>query len=645
MFKNKNFLIFFKKWPNKNQWRQFFKVLTKKEKIAFAVFFLLFFFSFLFLLFNFYFKNTKIAPAKGGTHIEGVAGQPRFINPIYANSDVDRDLTELLFSGLMKYDENLNIVPDLAEKYEVNQDGKEYKFYLKKNLFWSDKTPLTTDDIVFTIKAIQNPDLKSPLRANWVGVEVEKVDDLVLRFKIAKPYSAFLENCTLKILPRHIWEKITPENFAFADYNLKPIGSGPYKLKEVKSQPIKSLTIIRNSLYSGEKPNISEIKFLFFDDENSLIKAVNQGKVKGFSLSSPENIDQSWNAYSLALPRYFAVFFNQGNSKVLADKNVRLALNYGTNKKAISEKIVDSPILPEFYGFEAASEIYEYDIEKAKKILEEDSFKDNNNDGLREKTIKKELAFIFKSELKQGSQGKEVEELQRCLGIEITGYFGEKTKQAVINFQEKYAKDILEPGGLKEGTGLVAKATRQKLNEVCFGNPEETLPLKFSLTTVDQPQMVKIAELLKSQWEALGANVEIKKYSLSQLEQDIIKPRNYESLLFGEVLGAIPDPLPFWHSSQEKDPGLNLALYKNEKADGLLEENRKSADSQVRAEKLAAFQNILIKDIPAVFLYSPDYIYLTSKEIKGIAVKKITDPSKRFIGIENWYIKTKRVWK
>ena len=159
-------------------WRQFFKVLTKKEKIAFSLFFLLALGSFIFLSLNFYFKNTKIVPAQGGTHIEGVIGQPRFINPVYANSDADRDLVQLIFSGLMKYDENLQIVPGLAKEYPtIEEDGRVHIFRLKENLVWQDNTPLTADDIIFTIKTIQNPDFKSPLQANWVGVEVEKIND------------------------------------------------------------------------------------------------------------------------------------------------------------------------------------------------------------------------------------------------------------------------------------------------------------------------------------------------------------------------------------------------------------------------------------------------------------------------------------
>lgn len=668
----KNFLSLFKikKWPSKLQWRQFFKVLTKKEKIIFLILFALVVFSFCSLLFIFYIKNTEVKPVRGGTHIEGVIGQPRFINPVYANSDIDRDLVQLVFSGLMKYDRDLGVVPDLAEKYEIEEEGKVYKFYLKENLFWQDKNPITADDVIFTIKTIQNPDYKSPVRGNWVGVEVEKISDLGIKFSLKQPYSSFLENCTVKILPKHIWNNVSPENFPFEIYNLKPVGSGPYKLKEIKQDKkgkVEFLVLTPNPFYFNKKPYISEIKFLFFNSEEELISIAKSGKIKGFSLNYYRNFGKNWNTHYISLPRYFAVFFNPNKSKVLADEKVRRALNYSADKKEIIKKvlglpedstnietkIVNSPILPEIYGFNQPSVIYNFDPEKAKNILEEAGYKDENNDGLREKTIKKEPAFQFKSDLKSGSTGKEVQELQKCLANfsdifpegEITGYFGNKTKEAVIRFQEKYAEEILKPNNSSQGTGLVDKNTRNKLNEICFGKPIETIPLKFSLITVDQPQLVEVANLLKKQWEVIGAKIEIEKLPINQLENDFIKQRNYESLLFGEVSGAIPDLFPFWHSSQKKDPGLNLALYENKEADKLLEEVRKSSNPDLRAEKLNLFQDILIKDSPAVFLYCPDFIYFTSKEISGININKIIDPSKRFSDIENWYIKTKRLWK
>lgn len=666
--------LLFKKWPSKSQWRQFFeapyKILPRGEKVIFFVFLFLFFVSFLSLLINFYFKNTEIAPAPGGFYTEGIIGSPRWINPLYATAnDPDRDLVELIYSGLMQYDGEGKIVPDLAEEYEILNEGKVYEFYLKENLFWSDGEPLTADDIVFTIESVQNPDLKSPLRVNWLGVEVEKISSQGIRFELKNPYSPFLENTTLKIIPKHIWQDIAPQNFPLAIYNLKPIGSGPYKLKVLNQDnegKIISLTLNRNPYYFNGTPNLKEIYFKFFDNGDDLIKSYRKGEIEGFSLTPSGNLpnfSRSTALYFFSLPRYFAVFFNPDKSKALAEAEVRQALNYGTDKEEIIEKVlggkgtvVQSPILPEVYGFNLPEENYQFDLEKAKELLEKAGFIENE-EGLREKFIKKEPAFQFKSNLKVGSQGEEVRELQKCLAGdlevypegEITGYFGEKTKAAVINFQEKYKDEILKPLGLEKGTGEVLKVTRNKLNEVCFKSADEMLPLKFSLITVEENQLMEVASQLKEQWLKLGVEIEIKTFDVSTtsntIEREVIKPRNYEILLFGEALGAIPDPFPFWHSSQKKDPGLNLAGYENKECDALLKEAREALDEEERKEKLEDFQNLLIDDAPAVFLYNPNYLYLLPKEIKGINAKIITDPSRRFSDIENWYIKTKRVFK
>jgi len=162
---------------------------------------------------------------------------------------------------------------------------------------------------------------------------------------------------------------------------------------------------------------------------------------------------------------------------------------------------------------------------------------------------------------------------------------------------------------------------------------------------VEDSSLLKVADLLKNQWQKLGIGLEIKSYPVSQIEKEIIRPRNYEILLFGESLGIIPDPFPFWHSSQKKDPGLNLTGYENKTVDKLLEEARINLDPKERCQKLQEFQEILIKDSPCIFLFSPDYLYFVSNQIKGIESRIIVNPSKRFLGIENWYVKEKRAWK
>lgn len=640
-----------KKWPEKKQWKYFFKALGKKERFVFFFLSIAAIASLLFIGLSFYYERTETAPADGGTIVEGSAGQPRFINPIYANSDIDRDLSELIFSGLMKYDKDMAIVPDLALKYpETEDDERIYKFYLKDNLFWQDGTPLTSDDIVFTIKTIQNPELKSPYLANWVGVKVEKISDLGIKFTLQKPYSAFIENCAIKIIPKHIWEKVSTESFPFQSYNLEnAIGSGLYRIKEIKrdnaKQQVEYIVLEKNKAYFGTKPYISEIKFFFFSNQDELTKAAKKGKLTGLDASIGELDSKKWNENTTSLPRYFALFFNPNKNEILKEKDVRIALSYGTNKKEVGSDVLDSPLIPRFYGISDPSQTFGYDPEKAASMLDVLGYKDTDGNGVREKVISKKPAFKFKSRLAAGSSGKEVTELQKCLKTEETGYFGTKTKEAVIAFQEQYSDEILKPAGYDKGTGIVGEGTRNKLNVICFSNPDQSTELKFTLVTVDQPKMQEIAQTIKDQWGEIGVGVEIQTYPILQLEQEFIKSRNYDILLFGEVLGAIPDPFPFWHSSQINDPGLNLSLYENKDLDKLLENNRKISDETQRKENLASIQNLIVQDAPAIFLYSPKFTYLVSGSIKGISDKKAVNISKRFSDIENWYMKTKRIWK
>ncbi len=657
-----------RKFPSFSQWRQALKVFKKEEKIAFSILFFLAFSSGLFLILNFYFQNTKIQPAPGGVYTEGVIGRPQFINPIYAtSSDVDRDLTELLFSGLLKYNGEGEIIPDLAKEYKITDEGKVYEIFLRDNVYFSDGEPFSAEDVLFTIKTIQDPDYKSSIRASLLGVTVEKVSDLRVRFKLKNPYPPFLETLTLKVLPKHIWQDIPPQNFPLAILNLQPVGTGPFQFKNLTKNKlgyIQSLTVVRNPNYFGKKPFLREITFHFFEEEKDLIEALEKKEIKGASVISPKSAQslnrEEFKIHKLSFPRYFDLSFNLKNSKILAEKEVRKALNYGTDKEEIIKevlfnegRIIHSPLLPEISAFSPPLNIYPFNLEKGIEILEAANWKDEDQDGQREKILKKAIASLFTLDLKSGSQGGEVRELQACLAKDfqiypegqITGYFGQKTKGAVIRFQEKYAEDILDPWGFTAGTGIVSKTTRAKLNEICIEAPEERLILKLSLVTVDQEELSQVADILKEQWKKLGVDLEIKKFDLSTFRQDYLESRNYEILLFGKVTGLIADPYPFWHSSQKKDPGLNLALYENREVDKILEEARKIFDEEERREKYERFQEILITDVPAVFLYTPNYLYPVSREIKGIEEGVIADPSKRFIGIEEWYIKTKRAWK
>jgi ABC-type transport system substrate-binding protein len=623
-----------------------------------------------FLLINFYFTHTKIVPDTEGIFREGVVGQPRFISPLYlSDNDVDRDIVELIYSGLLKYDENGKIVNDLAKDYQVKEEGKVYEFTLKDNLRWSDGAPLTSDDVIFTVNLVQSPQYKSPLMAEWFGVSPEKEGNQKLVFRLKEKYSSFPETVAhLKIIPKHIFQDISPESLPWILTKKEYlVGSGPFKVKELKDVNPLSLSEIRlerNENYYGKKPYLKEFIFHFYKSFDELLAAARIGEVDAFSVTQPKYLEllkkEGFLAKKILMPRYFALFFNLKNTKLFDSLKIREALSYAVDKEQILDKVfnnegetVNSPILADYYEIEPPDNVIATNIEKAKELLEEEGFKVNPETGKREKLVKKKLPPLFKRDLVKGDSGNDVRKLQECLAKdkevypegEITGYFGQKTKQAVIRFQEKYKSEILKPIGLSKGTGKVGGMTRDKLNEICQNSPEEIIPLRFTITTTDKFPLSEIAEVLKEQFEKIGAEVEVRKVSLSEFQTEILPKRNFEALLFGEALGAFPDPFPFWHSSQKDYPGLNITGYSSKKADKLLEKAREAQDAEKREEYLNDFQNTLLQDLPAIFLVKGDYFYFFNPKVKGYSVKKIIEPSKRLTGITGIYLKTKRVWK
>lgn len=561
--------------PTLHQWQKLPSVLNKKERyfvIGFAILIIVSLFGW---IIGYKLKTTVAAPNFGGSFTEGIVGNPQYINPVLSQaSDADRDLTELIFSGLMKYNNKGEIVPDLASEYKVGDNGKTYEFTLKQGIKWHDGEQFTADDVVFTINRIQNPDFRSPLRTNWTGVEVEKIDDYKVRFKMKNAYAPFLSNTTTGIIAKHIWEKIQPANFSLVPENLAPIGTGPYKLTNLKKDKNGFIYYVKLQAFggygSGRRPFIDTIYLKFYADEKTAIKAYNRGEIDNLSLISIQNQslimgENRSNVQELSLPRYFTVFFNQSKSTVLSDKNVRLALNYATNKKQIIQDVlnnegtqVDSPLSSGVWGHANDLKIYDFNQDNAKKILETAGWKDEDNDGIREKK-------------------------------------GEK--------------------------------------------------LEFELITTDLKELQQTANILQEQWLKVGAKADIKILNIGEIQQEYIRPREYQALLFGEVLGPDPDPFSFWHSSQKKDPGLNLALYDNAKADILLRDARQIIEPDLRLKKYKEFQQIVIDDAPVVFLYSWYQIYYTSKRIQGFENKNIVLPSKRFNDINEWYINTKRIKK
>lgn len=524
-------------------------------------------------------------PARGGQMKEGIVGSPRFINPILAMSDADRDMTSLIYSGLMKSNSEGNLVPDLAESYSISKDGLVYKFKLKDDAYFHNGEKVTTDDVEFTINKTQDSALKSPKRANWDSVTVKKLSDKEIEFVLKQPYSPFLENTALGILPKKIWSNFDSDQFSFSLFNIEPVGSGPYKVESLKrdSYGIPTYyTLASFNKYVSGAPYIKKLLINFYQNEKSLIDAFKGRAVESVGAMSSENAEMlkkenGFRVIRAPLPRIFGVFFNQSRAPVLANKEVREALSEAIDKDRIVKEVLNG------YGIEINSPIPPDLID--------------NKDSAENKT-------------------------------------SEKKEDGVSKIEK--ASALLQDNGWK--MNKEGKILEKKMKN-------ETQQLRFSISTSNAPDLKKAAEIAKEEWEKLGAQVEVKIFESGDLNQNVIRPRKYDALLFGEIVGRDLDLFAFWHSSQRKDPGLNIALYANSKADKLLEDARKIEDKGERVRKYKQFEDEVAKDFPVVFLYSPDFIYIIPEKIKNYSIGQVITPADRFININEWYIDTEKVWK
>lgn len=547
------------------------KYLSLKERVIFFAAIILVITGILGIFTYRHISGARKIPTNGGTYREGLLGYPKFINPIlgYAN-DVDRDLIKLIYSGLMRFDAEGNLVPDLAEDFSVQNNGKTYIFYLRKNILWHDNTPLTADDVLFTIKLIQNPRYESPLRFNWEGVSVRKIDDWTIEFSLNTAYALFMTNTTVEILPQHIWQGVSPEDFLSLDKNNHTIGSGSFKLREIKisrgEEIIQQIILEKNDNYYLKKPYLDKLIFNFYNSEASLIDAYKKGEIDGFSLMSSFNQQEvellkRANIYYPLLPRYFALFFNQSHN-ILKNKSLRTALAYATNKDRIIKEIFNN---------------------EATKI---------------------EIPVFF---LEDDEESISLPSLEKAQNYDIP----------------VYEYNLTEAQSLIEGAKI---------------NPQD---ISLNLVFPDIPEIKKTAETIRENWQDLGIIVKLIPVAPEDILEQNIKERNYDIILFGQVMSLSPDPFSFWHSSQISHPGLNLSLYKNSDVDKILERIRQEQDLAKRADLYLQLNQKIAQDIPAIFLYSPRFIYVVNEKIKGIRTSIINLPPDRFANIENWYIKMK----
>ncbi len=513
--------------------------------------------------------------------IEGMVGNIHYLNPIFADyNDADRDVDELIFSGLIRYDPIAkNFFPDLAESIDRSSDDKKITITLRPNITWHDGTPLTVDDVLYTYRdIIQSPGFKNPvLRSAFDGVQIEASGTSKIIFTLPRPNSYFISELTVGILPKHILGDTSVSDFEKSPFNKNPIGTGPYKVVQTKlASSGDSISLKEYENYYGEHPTIQNLKIVTFANESGLIAEIDAldsiSKIHPDSdIAKKAEESQKFNVSSYHLNQFTALYLNSDN-QFLGDKKIRKAISLSINKNELTNS-TQNRIDTILFENKANDERFMYDTTKADTLFSEAGY--NKNDQGNRYSSKGERVILPLVSLDK-------------VGTELPTLIAAQLAQEGIEVPIRIVSE-------EEFTNLV--------------NSRE-----YSLLLMRQ---------------GLGYNRDVYPLFHSSQAQDLSQQDN-----------ASTDNASGTDQTQDTNtnngtPGLNFANFRSFRTDGLTEAIRKADVPQDKDKLLAELSEILADENAVIFISTPQYLYAINKSIAPFPVSALDFHSDRFTVLTN----------
>lgn len=329
------------------------------------------------------------AGASGGTYVEGVRGEIKTLNPLYASTPAEQATTRLMFSSLLTYDKTGKLRGDLAQNISVLDEGKRYRVTLRPNILWHDHKKLTADDVVYTVGLIKNPATGTPISSSWQNVEIKKIDDKTVDFSLPSTYAPFPNALTFAVLPQHVLQQTTPGALRDSRFSTQPIGSGPFSFKlrqDIQGRDAHTVVHMNQNInYYGGIAKIERFQLHAYDTSDGLSRAIRShavNAVSGMSLSDYSQFTADGAYEAVTKPMHAGVYalFNTRSIGALKDIQVRQALQAGTDVGAalkalpISVKPLDTPILSSQTDVSGVTKPA-YDATRAAQLLDEAGWK------------------------------------------------------------------------------------------------------------------------------------------------------------------------------------------------------------------------------------------------------------------------------
>jgi peptide/nickel transport system substrate-binding protein len=516
-------------------------------------------------------EHVIAVPARGGTLSIGFVGTPQTINPIFARpGTVDYALTKMLFRGLTRVDDQLQVQPDLAEDISPSADGKVYTIRLRDGEQWSDGHAVTADDVKFTYDVLKDASYRSPYQSLFAPISTEVIDERTLRLTTTQPSALLLNTLSIGLLPQHIWLDASSASIALAEYNIKPVGNGAWKFQNVikdRSGVIKSYSFLEQKTARAKSAYIHAITVKLYGDRASAVEALRKESIDlltNTTSSDLEILEKKAVVHTLPINQVIGLWLNQNTAPIFQHSEVRKAL---------------------------AMALHTTDV------------------------VKKEL-------------GTQVTPIQSPI---LRGYPGFVEPLNDVPAQAAAAQQLLTDAGWKKNSAGIWTLKKEVL--------------RFSVSVPNDPAYVSMATAFVQQWKQLGFDASVRTVDTTTIAKDVVRPRLYDVLLFGQQYGADGDLYAYWHSSQQKDPGFALAIWSNSTADQALQKARTAVTNDARSAAMRDFQSIVQSSVPAILLGQSRVTVAHHTDVRGFYDARVGTIGDLYALLPQVYLKTKWAWK
>lgn len=518
------------------------------------------------------------APTPAAGHVEGVLGRPSSITPLTARTQVDRDLVALLFRGLVRAGPGSTMLPDLAERWSVEAKGARWTFHLRDDAFWHDGVPVTSADVVFTVRSLQDPGYAGPLAATWARVSVAAPDARTVRFELGDPVGSFLEATALPLLPAHILDGFPVDSLADHDFARHPTGNGAFVLVDLDADrailepvmpQVDDPAVPLDDPIAGvpsRAPRLARLELRFYDTAEELEAAFAAGAVDAAGDLPPAAAvalaKSTPGARALRYPAttLTAIAFNlRSPTGPFSDQRARRALLAAVDRRALIDELLggagsraSTPIPPSSWAYDA------------------------------------------------------------------------KAAPAVAFNRQAAVKGLKDAGWRRPDKAWIA--------------PGAAKPFALTLLAPDaaaNPIANAVAVDVAAAWTSLGLKTQVEDLAPGEFVERL-RAGDYTAAIVDVNIGLDPDLYPLLASSQVREGGANVSGLQNGALDRALEAARAPGSEAVRMKSYRDLQQLLgtLQPMPAILFR--DSVYVAGPRLRGPIPRPVADPGGRFWDVVRW---------